>query len=344
MIHHQRGPKARFSVGLSTALLAILGAAQAIHAVDACAQTDKPTGGSKYTTDGVGNEAKDGNHELWHDGGGSMTMTVYGKGAAFKADWNSAGDFLARVGYRWGSNGSGASTYAPIIADYNFTKTGNGGGYSYIGIYGWARNPLVEYYVVENGFWTSPPNGGSIGGTSKNSTLTIDGGIYDIYTSPRNQKPSIDGTKDFTQYWSIRRTPRTCGRISLSAHFAKWASLSMPLGNLVEAKLLVEAGGGAGTFDLTYGTMQINATDTSTKTSITPRTEPQFSRANGAFWNNGKSGVVSLISMKGTVVSTMRQEASAPAIVPTANLPKGMYIVRFQGEGMVPETGKILVD
>jgi hypothetical protein len=29
--------------------------------------------------------------------------------------------------------------------------------YDFIGIYGWSTNPLVEYYVIENGFWTTPP-------------------------------------------------------------------------------------------------------------------------------------------------------------------------------------------
>jgi predicted glycosyltransferase len=57
------------------------------------------------------------------------------------------------------------------------------------------------------------------------------------------------------QFWSVRRKQRQCGHISISEHFKKWASLGMTLGKMYEAKILVEAGGGAGTFDLTTATL-----------------------------------------------------------------------------------------
>lgn len=309
--------------------------------IDACTQTTAPTGGTVYTTDGVGSESGDGNHELWHDGGGSMKMTVYGKDAAFKAEWSNAGDFLARVGYRWG-NGSAYTSYGNVIADYNFTKSGNGGGYSYIGIYGWSRSPLVEYYVCENGFWTTPPNAGALGGATAKGSFDVDGSTYDIYTYKRIQKPSIDGTKDFDQFWSVRRKPRTCGHISLSEHWKKWASVGMTLGNMVEAKLLVEAGGGQGTFDMTYGKMQVNApTD---EVLASPKVAPAISRPGEVSWNVGKSGIVSLVSLNGAVLKSQHQEAATPAILSTADLPKGMYVLRFQSEGSAPETQKLILD
>ena len=325
---------------LAVALSALF-ATKARAAVDACTQTTPLTGGTVYTTDGVGNEAKDGNHELWHDGGGTMKMTVYGQGAAFKADWSNAGDFLARVGYRWGTSGSAYTTYGNVIADYNFTKTGTGGGYSYIGIYGWSRNPLVEYYVCESGFWTSPPNAGALGGSSKGS-FTIDGSVYDLYVSTRTQKPSIDGTQTFNQYWSVRRTPRTCGHISLSEHWKQWAKSGMPLGTMVEAKLLVEAGGGVGTFTMNYGTMQINVPADGISKPV--EAQPAVTRSGDASWTNGKAGILSLVSLNGSVVRSVRQEASNSAVFPTTNLAKGVYLLRFQGENSVPETRKFLLD
>jgi len=320
----------------SIATVLALGASHSARAVDACTQTTPLSGGKVYTTDGTGSEAADGNHELWHDGAGSMTMTVYGKGAAFKAQWNNAGDFLARVGLKWNETAT-YDTYGNVIADYNFTKSGTGGGYSYIGIYGWSNNPLVEYYIVENGFWTTPPNAGALGGATSKGSFTVDGGTYDIYTYKRVSKPSIHGTATFDQFWSIRRTPRTCGHISISEHWKKWASLGMTLGKMYEAKLLVEAGGGQGTFDLTYATMQANA-----PVSVTPQQEAL--RGSTAWLGEGKSGTVSLVSLNGTVLRTVNQDASRPAVVPTANLPKGLYLLQFHGTGSATETRKFLVD
>jgi hypothetical protein len=39
--------------------------------------------------------------------------------------------------------------------------------------------------------------------------------------------------------------------ISVSDHFSKWTELGMPLGNLVEAKFLMEAQNNSGTIDVT---------------------------------------------------------------------------------------------
>jgi hypothetical protein len=331
------------SAATIAAIVVAIGAMPAMAAVDACTQTTKLTGGTSYTSDGVGNEANDGNHELWHDGSGSMKMTVYGKGAAFKAEWNNAGDFLARVGYRWGTSGKSYTTYGNVVADYNFTKSGSGGGYSYIGIYGWTRSPLVEYYVCESGFWTTPPNASALGGATSKGSFTIDGSVYDLYTYKRVNKPSIDGTSTFDQFWSVRRTPRTCGHISLSEHWKQWAKAGMTMGNMVEAKLLVEAGGGQGTFDLSYGTMQINYTDGLSQPEAQPA-QPAVTSTGEASWANGKSGTVSLVSLNGSVIRSVHQDASTPAMVPTANLAKGIYLIRFQGEGSAPETRKFLLN
>jgi hypothetical protein len=208
------------------------------------------SGGTTYSSDGVGNVAGGYHYELWHDGGGSMKMTVYGQGAAFKADWNNAGDFLARVGLKWDSTKT-YDQYGTISADYSFTKTGTGGGYSFIGIYGWTKSPLIEYYIVEDWFGNGPPTGGG----SLEGSFDVDGGTYKIYKFQRVSKPSIEGTSTFWQFFSVRQKARQCGHISITEHFNKWKSLNLTLGKMYEAKILVEAGGGQGTFDLHSATM-----------------------------------------------------------------------------------------
>jgi hypothetical protein len=77
-------------------------------------------------------------------------------------------------------------------------------------------------------------------------TIAADGGIYDVYKHPVT---SADTT--IIQFFSIRRTSRHCGHISISEHFSKWADLGMELGKLHEIDILVEAGGGTGSIDFT---------------------------------------------------------------------------------------------
>jgi hypothetical protein len=341
MKRHMKSPFVRAAAWLPAAILAI-SANPVSAAVDACTQTTPPTGGktSVYTSDGQDNNSGDNSHTLWHGGSGSMKMTSYGQDAAFKAEWNNAGDFLARQGFQW-SETSTFDTYGTVVADYSYTKTGTGGGYSFIGIYGWSNNPLVEYYIVEGGFG-GVPNVNSLGSGAKSmGTLDIDGGTYDIYTHTQNNQPSIHGNATFPQFFSIRRTQRTCGRISLSEHWKKWKALNMNLGKMYEAKMVVEAGGGQGSFDLTYAKMQINYTE-----SVLPseKVTPAILQAGGVSWNTGKSGTVSLLSLNGSVLRTARQDASAPAVLATTNMPKGMYLLRFTGEGTAPETQKLLLD
>jgi len=226
--------------------------------------------GKTYTSNSGGNKSLPGSpygYEMWTEGGNNNKLIWYGPdergGAAFRAEWNNPNDFLGRVGYFWG-NGGKYSTYGNLFCDFEYTRSGKGTGgpyYSYIGIYGWSRNPLVEYYIVEDWFgnnWqsdTTPITTNTTGGTVQGS-FTVDGSVYQIIKSKRENKPSINGTATFEQYFSIRQTPRKSGTISITEHFKKWEELGMNLGNMYEAKFLVEAGGGVGWFDASFLTFR----------------------------------------------------------------------------------------
>jgi hypothetical protein len=91
-------------------------------------------------------------------------------------------------------------------------------------------------------------------------TIIVDGGTYDVFTHTQENQPSIMGNATFEQFLSVRQTARTCGTISVSEHFTQWASMGLQLGNLEEARILVEVGGSSasGSIDFTTATVTLS--------------------------------------------------------------------------------------
>ena len=103
----------------------------------------------------------------------------------------------------------------------NYSGTYSPSGNSYLGVYGSTKNPLIEYYIIEN-FGSFYP---SIG--TKKGTVYSDGATYNIYLSTR---ANHIGTKTVQQYWSIRLSKRTGGSVNTGTHFDAWKNLGMNLG------------------------------------------------------------------------------------------------------------------
>ncbi|KAG6031073.1 hypothetical protein E4U41_007710 [Claviceps citrina] len=137
-----------------------------------------------------------------------------GPGGSYQVSWNKGGNFVAGTGWKHGDTKS-----------ITYSGTWNSTGNSYLSVYGWSKNPLVECYIVENYGSYNPSHGGH-----KRGEVTVDGSVYDIYVSKRTNAPSIAGRKTFPQYWSIRRNKRVGGTVSVSKHFDAWESLNMKLG------------------------------------------------------------------------------------------------------------------
>jgi hypothetical protein len=182
---------------------------------------------------------------MWYSGSGGC-IAPYDV-AGFKATWNNSGDFLARMGLQFDETKT-FDQYGNIGADLSFTKSGSAGGYSFIGIYGWSNDPLVEYYIVENSFGNGPATPYA---TTQRGTFTVDGASYKVYAGTKTNQPSIHGNANFQQFFSVRQSPRECGHVSISEHFKQWATMGMQLGKMYEARVLVEAGGGSGSIDFT---------------------------------------------------------------------------------------------
>ncbi|KAI0868311.1 concanavalin A-like lectin/glucanase domain-containing protein [Hypoxylon argillaceum] len=153
-------------------------------------------------------------YSFWTDGVGSVTYNNDERGS-YDVTWNNVNNFVAGKGWNPGAN---------RVISYNGTWNGASVN-SYLSVYGWTRNPLIEYYVVES-FGTYNPSTG----TTKLGSVTSDGGVYDIYRTQRVNQPSIEGTSTFYQFWSVRQQHRVGGTVTMDNHFKAWASSGLTLG------------------------------------------------------------------------------------------------------------------
>ena len=111
-------------------------------------------------------------YSYWKDTG-SASMTL-GSGGNYSVNWNlGSGNFVGGKGWSTGSSSRRVGYNAGV-----WSPNGN----AYLTLYGWTRNPLIEYYVVDSwGSWR-PPGGTSVG------TVNSDGGTYNLYRTQRSQR------------------------------------------------------------------------------------------------------------------------------------------------------------
>ena len=176
-------------------------------------------------------------YELWKDEG-DTSFTVEPGGGNFSCEWSNINNALFRRGQKFDCT----KTYPElgnVSIDYGVDYQPDGN--SYLCVYGWTREPLIEYYIVESwGSWRPPGAPFAIG------TVTVDGATYDIYKTTRYEQPSIDDIQTFDQYWSVRQEKphadgtKIEGTISVSKHFDAWKKCGLELGKMYEVALNIE--------------------------------------------------------------------------------------------------------
>ena len=149
------------------------------------------TGGeTQIFTENITGSADGYDYELWKDEGDTEFRVEPG-GGTFSCEWSNINNALFRRGQKFDCT----QTYQEmgnIMVDYgvDYQPIGN----SYMCVYGWTREPLIEFYIIESwGSWRPPGAPFPVG------TVTVDGETYDIYKTTRYEQPSIDGTQTFDQ-------------------------------------------------------------------------------------------------------------------------------------------------
>ena len=185
-------------------------------------------------------------YEVWLDqskgGVGSMTL---GQGGAFKAEWDVStpqGLFLSQSGRHF--NGNKKATNYRLTFDYEADFSAGESGSTQFGVYGWMKDPLVEYYVIEDWKNWRPSNPG------QTRTAVIDGAEYDMFVMYTTGPNILGDTQTYKRYYSVRKEPRNKGTIDLSKHFKAWETLGWDIGNLYQASFSVEAWESSGKIDV----------------------------------------------------------------------------------------------
>ncbi|KAJ2925165.1 hypothetical protein H1R20_g11933, partial [Candolleomyces eurysporus] len=114
---------------------------------------------------------------------------------------------------------------ADRVISYNGTYQPRGS--SLLGVYGWTRNALTEYYIVESYGRRNPSSAAKHRGS-----VRCNGARYDILSTWRKDQPSIEGTATFEQFWSVRSRKKRLGReisgtVDVACHFDAWKSAGM---------------------------------------------------------------------------------------------------------------------
>ena len=194
-------------------------------------------------------------YQLWKDMG-DTTMTIDDDGS-FSCEWQDINNALFRKGRKLDIENS-YRELDNITVEYDCDYQPE--GISYLAVYGMKEvenSEILEYYIVESwGTWKPYSSMESLG------TITVDGATYDIYKTINRVPMGSILDKRVNQYWSVRSSKRTSGKVSVIEHFKAWESLGLNMWDMDQVAFMVEGVQSSGRADVKSVTISINETDT----------------------------------------------------------------------------------
>jgi endo-1,4-beta-xylanase len=169
---------------------------------------------------------------------GDFFFTHWKDGGAAALNMDAEGNFTVTwQGGRYNYVGGPGWHYGDVNREIGY-RFDEDSGASYIALYGWGYDKnmdktdpshLVEYYILQR--WTYDPSQNATYG----KTFVSDGIEYSTYRSIREEKPSINNTATFYQYWSKPTQPLPLGedhKIIFADHVKAWADTGWILPNM----------------------------------------------------------------------------------------------------------------
>jgi hypothetical protein len=206
-------------------------------------------------------------YTFWKDSGNaSMTLSDTQPGR-YQSQWNnSTNNWVGGLG--WNPGGPRTVNYQGY---YGVDNSQN----SYLALYGWTTNPLIEYYVIES---YGSYNPSTCSGGQNFGSFQSDGATYNVRRCLRQNAPCITGDScTFYQYFSVRNPKKGFGNISgtitVQNHFDYWASQGLNLGNFDYMVFATEGYQSNGSSDITVSSGPISQ-PTNTPPGPQPTTPP----------------------------------------------------------------------
>ena len=182
-------------------------------------------------------------YEMWNrDSVGNVVMeSAY---ASFTCSWEDVDNCIFSMGKNYDSRKQPYKSLMTFERSLDYEVEYSPKGNSFIGVHGWTRNPLSEYFIVEGyGDWGLPPN------IEDRGSYYINNKTYDLYKQMVYNQPSLDGTATFSRYWSVCAESRAKNYqtnyikdyVDIYRHFEVWEKLGLDMsGTLYEACLYIE--------------------------------------------------------------------------------------------------------
>ena len=178
-------------------------------------------------------------------------MTIENKNK-FNFSWNSVENAIFNIGKELGKNGRLDNIDIDNITvnyDIDFKSNGN----SYISVNGYFNTYYEEFFIVDNwdDVWRHT-SGERVG------TISVDGGVYDIYYYEKIYPPNIQGIQKKIEYWSTRKEKRSKGTVSLGEHIRAWKQKGLKFTNILQISFKVEGYKSSGNANVNNVEININ--------------------------------------------------------------------------------------